>query len=170
MSGTARPIISIIVAMASNRVIGRDNRLPWHLPADLKHFKAVTMGKPMVMGRRTWESLPGLLPGRRHIVITRNEHYSAEGAELAHSLEQALAVAGDVEEVMIVGGADLYAQALPLADRLYLTLVDIEAEGDAFFPPIDERDWKEVSNEAHQADDKNPFPYRFRLLARKAGK
>lgn len=170
MSGTARPIISIIVAMASNRVIGRDNRLPWHLPADLKHFKAVTMGKPMVMGRRTWESLPGLLPGRRHIVITRNEHYSAEGAELAHSLEQALAVAGEVEEVMIVGGAKLYAQALPLADRLYLTLVDIEVEGDAFFPPIDETDWKEVSNEARPADEKNPIPHRFRLLQRRAGK
>jgi len=152
--------------MTPNRVIGRDNRLPWHLPADLRHFKAVTMGKPMIMGRRTWESLPGLLPGRRHIVVTRDRGYRAEGAELAHSLEEAIATAGAVEEVMIVGGGHLYAQALPLADRLYLTLVETDVEGDTFFPALDASQWHEVASEAHPADDKNPVPYRFRRLER----
>jgi dihydrofolate reductase len=160
-------MVSIIVAMAPNGVIGHDNRLPWHLPADLRHFKAVTMGKPMIMGRRTWESLPGLLPGRRHIVVTHNSGYQADGAEVAHSLEEAIATAGDVEEVMIVGGGNLYAQALPLADRIYLTQVDMEVEGDAFFPALDESQWLELESEAHPADEKNPFPYRFRMLGRK---
>ena len=159
--------ISIIVAMARNRVIGRDNQLPWRLPADLGHFKAVTMGKPMIMGRKTWESLPGLLPGRRHIVITRSRDYLAEGAEIVHTLEEAIARAGDVEEIMIVGGAVLYGQALSRASRIYLTEVDTIAEGDALFPELDENRWAETSSESHTADEKNPFAYRFVILDKK---
>lgn len=162
------PRVSLIVAMASNGVIGRDNRLPWRLPADLAHFKAVTMGKPMVMGRRTWESLPGLLPGRRHIVVTRDSEYKAEGATLVHSPEQALAAAGEVPEVMIVGGGMLYAAMLPRADRLYLTLVDTEVEGDARFPAIDYAEWRELSRETHPADERNAFDCTFLVLERLA--
>ena len=152
--------------MARNRVIGRDNALPWHLPADLKHFKALTMGKPIIMGRRTWESLPGLLPGRRHIVVTRDSHYIAEGAEIVHSLDEAVAAAGHADEVMIVGGASLYAKALLLADRIHLTLVDAEVEGDVFFPPWNSAEWVETASDAHQPDDRNAFGYRFVTLER----
>jgi dihydrofolate reductase len=158
----AKPILSVIAAMARNRVIGRDNKLPWHLPADLAHFKTTTLGKPMIMGRRTWESLPGLLPGRPHIVVTRDPDYRAEGARVAHSLEQAIALAAELgDEVMLIGGAELYAQALPLADRLYLTEVDAEVEGDAWFPAFDPADWSLQSREEHGADARNAYPYRF---------
>jgi dihydrofolate reductase len=157
-----KPILSLIAAMARNRVIGIDNKLPWHLPADLQHFKATTLGKPMIMGRKTWESLPGLLPGRPHIVVSRDPGYVAEGAQVADSLEAAIALAGELaDEAMIIGGANLYAQALPLADRLYLTLVDAELEGDAWFPDFDEDDWRLDAREDHAPDDRNPYPYRF---------
>jgi dihydrofolate reductase len=157
-----KPILSVIAAMARNRVIGLDNRLPWQLPADLQHFKQLTMGKPMIMGRRTWESLPGLLPGRPHIVVSRDPDYQAAGAMVAHSLEQALAVAGELgDEVMLIGGANLYVQALPLADRLYLTLVDAEVDGDAWFPEFDEDDWVLEQREEHAADERNRHPYSF---------
>jgi dihydrofolate reductase len=161
-----RALISLIVAMAKNGVIGRDNRLPWRLPADLAHFKRVTMGKPMVMGRKTWESLPGLLPGRRHIVVTRDSHYHAEGCTLVHSLEQALEVAGEVPEVMVVGGGTIYKELLPQADRLYLTQVDTEVDGDARFPKIDFSQWRELSRESHTADERNAFDYTFLELER----
>ena len=158
----AKPVLSVIAAMARNRVIGRDNQLPWHLPADLQHFKATTLGKPMIMGRRTWESLPGLLPGRPHIVVTRDPGYRAEGARVAHSLEQAIELAAGLgDEVMLIGGAELYAQALPLADRLYLTEVDAEVDGDAWFPEFDPADWSLLSREDHAADERNAHPYRF---------
>lgn len=153
--------ISVIAAMANNRVIGRDNALPWHLPADLQHFKQITMGKPMVMGRKTWESLPGILPGRPHIVITRNPDYKAEGATVAHSLEEAINAAGEVDEIMIIGGANLYAQALKIADRLYLTLVDSDVEGDASFPLFDPHEWNESDRESHPADEKNAHAFSF---------
>ncbi len=152
--------------MARNRVIGRGNRLPWHLPADLKHFKELTLGKPIVMGRRTWESLPGLLPDRRHIVVTRQQDYVAEGAETAASLDAAIALAGDVDEVMIVGGANLYAQALPVADRLYITLVDAEIEGDACFPDFDMDAWRVIDESSAPADAKNRYDLRFLTLER----
>jgi dihydrofolate reductase len=161
-----RPTISIIVAMAQNRVIGNDNSLPWHLPADLKHFKAVTMGKPMVMGRRTWESLPGKLPGRTHIIITANPDYRAGGCIVVNSLQAALDAAGAVPEVMVVGGAMLYEQALPLADRLYLTLVEARVEGDARFPEFDRAQWRELECERHPGDDRNPHAYSFITLSR----
>ena len=158
------PDISIICAMARDRVIGQDNRLPWHLPADLQHFKQITMGKPMIMGRKTWESLPGLLPGRPHIVVTRNRNYRAEGARVVHSLEEAIAAAGDTDEIMIVGGANLYTQALSHARRMYLTQIDTEVEGDARFPAYDADEWRETAREAHRADENNPHDYQFITL------
>jgi dihydrofolate reductase len=163
-----RPIVSLIVAMAKNGVIGRDNRLPWHLPADLAHFKRVTMGKPMVMGRKTWESLPGLLAGRRHIVVTRDRDYRAEGCTLVHDLQQALEAAGEVPEVMVVGGSTIYKELLPRASKLYLTLVAVEMDGDAHFPPIDHAQWRELSREVHPADARNVYAYTFLELERLA--
>jgi len=158
------PIISIIAAMAHDRIIGRDNRLPWRLPADLQHFKQITMGKPMIMGRKTWESLPGLLPGRPHIVVTRNPDYLAEGAQVVHSLEEGFDSAGEVAEIMIVGGANLYAQALSHARRMYLTQIDTHVEGDAWFPAFDTSEWRETGREGHVADEKNPYDYQFITL------
>ena len=152
--------------MARNRVIGNANSLPWHLPADLKHFKAMTLGKPIIMGRKTWESLPGKLPGRTHIIVTSNPDYVADGCVVVHSLQQAIEAAGDVPEVMIVGGAMLYAQALQLADRIYLTLVETEVEGDTLFPEYDSEQWCEIAREDHSSDDKNPFAYSFVTLSR----
>ena len=164
---TTGTLISIIVAMANNRLIGRDNRLPWRLPADLIHFKSVTMGKPMVMGRKTWESLPGLLPGRRHIVVTRDPAYQADDCTVVHSLDEALAAAGDVPEVMVVGGGTIYKEMLPRADRLYLTLVEAEVEGDTRFPEFDWQAWRELSRERHPADARNDHAYTFLVLERR---
>ncbi len=147
--------------MTRNRIIGRNNELPWHLPADLKHFKALTMGKPMIMGRKTWESLPGLLPGRQHIVVSRNPDYVAQDAILAPSLDEAISAAGDVPEVMIIGGANLYQQALEIANTLYITLIDMEVEGDVSFPPLDKTVWTQSQFEHHSADEKNPHDYSF---------
>jgi dihydrofolate reductase len=160
------PVISIIAAMSENRVVGQNNRLPWHLPADLRHFKELTVGKPIVMGRRTWESLPGLLPDRVHIVITTDRSYLAEGCLLAHSVDQALEAAAGAPEVMIVGGANLYQQTLHRAHRMYLTLVHARVTGDAFFPDFDEREWRELERESHREDERNPYPYTFITLAR----
>ncbi|MES9814488.1 MAG: type 3 dihydrofolate reductase [Candidatus Thiodiazotropha sp.] len=161
-----KPLISLIAAVASNGVIGVDNGLPWRLPADLQHFKSLTMGKPIIMGRRTWESLPGLLPGRRHIVVTAKRDYRAVGCELVHSVDEALQVAGEVPEVMIVGGGGLYRQMLPRANRLYLTRVAADVAGDAFFPEIDWSEWQEVSRDSHPADERNQFAYTFVVLNR----
>ncbi|MEW7985619.1 MAG: type 3 dihydrofolate reductase [Candidatus Thiodiazotropha sp.] len=161
-----KPLISLIAAVASNGVIGVDNGLPWRLPADLQHFKSLTMGKPIIMGRRTWESLPGLLPGRRHIVVTAKRDYRAVGCELVHSVDEALQVAGEVPEVMIVGGGGLYRQMLPRANRLYLTRVEADVAGDAFFPEIDWSEWQEVSRDSHPADERNQFAYTFVVLNR----
>ncbi len=161
-----RPIISLIAAAAENRVIGINNQMPWHLPADLRHFKALTVGKPIIMGRKTWESLPGLLPDRPHIVVTRRPDYRAKGCQVAHSMDAALAAAGDVHEVMIVGGATLYGAMLPQADRIYLTLVETTVAGDTFFPDYNSAQWQITAQERHAADEKNPFPYRFLTLER----
>ncbi|MGD9169804.1 MAG: type 3 dihydrofolate reductase [Candidatus Thiodiazotropha sp.] len=161
-----KPLISLIAAVANNGVIGVNNSLPWRLPADLQHFKSITMGKPMVMGRLTWESLPGLLPGRRHIVITHNRDYRADGCEIVHSVDEALKVAADAPEVMIVGGGGLYRQMLSRAERLYLTRVDVDLAGDTFFPEIDWREWQEVSRDPHPADERNQFAYTFIIMER----
>ena len=163
-----KPLISLIAAVADNGVIGLDNRLPWRLPADLKHFKHLTLGKPIVMGRKTWESLPGLLPQRRHIVVSSNPGYEATGCEVVHSLEQALAAAGEAPEVMVIGGARLYEQALPQARRMYLTLVHAQVEGNVFFPPYDIQPWVERERSEHEADAENPYPYTFVMLERRA--
>jgi len=158
--------IAIVVAMADNRVIGRDNRLPWHLPADLRHFKQVTVGKPVLMGRKTHESIGRPLPERTNIVVTRDRSYQAPGCIVVHSIENALKAAGDREEVMVIGGTDFYRQLLPKADRLYLTRVHAEFEGDARFPELDEREWREVERTDCAPDENNNWPYSFIRLER----
>ena len=159
--------ISLIVALARNRVIGRDNQLPWRLSADLQHFKRLTMGKPIVMGRKTCESIGKPLPGRTNIVVTRDSSFSAGGCCVVHSIDEALVAAGDVDEVMIMGGENLYSQLLPRADRLYLTEVQAEVSGDAWFPELDQTQWQELERESHRADENNEFDYDFVVLARR---
>jgi dihydrofolate reductase len=146
---SGKPRISVIAALAKNRVIGIDNRLPWRLPEDLAHFKALTLNHPILMGRKTFESLGRPLPGRTNIVITRNPGYRPEGCLVADSIPAAVALCRDADEVFFIGGAELYAQAIPLAGRLYLTEVDIEAEGDAWFPDYDRSAFTEISRESH---------------------
>jgi dihydrofolate reductase len=158
--------ISIIAALAQNRVIGRGNALPWKLPADLRQFRALTLGKPVIMGRRTFESLGHPLPGRTNIVVTRNPDYRAPGCLVAHDLARALAAAGTAPEAMIIGGANLYAEALPLADRMYLTLVHAWVIGDTRFPEYAEAEWRLVESGRRSADEKNPYAYTFLRLDR----
>ena len=147
--------IVLVLARAENGVIGRDNRLPWHIPADLKHFKALTQNKPMIMGRRTFESLPGLLPGRRHIVLTRDRGWSAAGAEVAHDLVGALGLAGD-DGVSVIGGAEIFALFLDWADKIELTEVHADVEGDATVPAPDMTAWREVNRAWHPAEGEAP--------------
>lgn len=158
--------LTLIAALARNGVIGRDNQLPWHLPADLRFFKQTTMGKPLLMGRRTWEAIGRPLLGRRMIVLSRDPGCHAPGCVVAHSLEEALAIAGAVPEIMVIGGAMLYRQTLPQAGRLYLTRVDADAPGDAWFPDWNERDWRLIWEEAHPADGDHAWPYRFQRWER----
>jgi dihydrofolate reductase len=160
------PRITLVVAMARNRVIGRGGRLPWRLPADLRHFKAVTLGKPVIMGRRTWESLGRPLPGRRNIVLSRTPGYQAPGAEVVTSLCKALLVTADAPEVMVIGGARVYERALPVADRIHLTEVLAEPEGDTRFPELPADEWREVSREHRPADADNPHACDFVVLER----
>lgn len=159
-------LVSMIAALATNGVIGKDNDLPWRLPADLKRFKAITMGKPIVMGRRTHESIGRPLPGRHNIVVTRNEQYYSAGCTVVHSVDEALEAAAGSEEVLIIGGAELYAQFFPKAGRLYLTIIDQVFEGDTYFPEFDRSQWMEALNESVAADDDVPFCYRFVVLER----
>ncbi|MES2097067.1 MAG: dihydrofolate reductase [Pseudomonadota bacterium] len=154
-------MITFILARADNGVIGRDGALPWHLPADLKRFKALTMGKPMIMGRKTFESFPSPLPGRRHIVLTRDRDWSAEGAEVVHSVDAALALAG--KEAFVIGGAEVFALFLDRADRVELTEVHLDAEGDATVPGFD--GWRELEREDHPAESERPA-YSFVTLAK----
>ena len=164
-----KPIISLIAAMADDRAIGIENRLPWKLPADMKWFRRHTLGKPVVMGRKTFESFGGRpLPERTNIVITRDRNYRAEGAVVVHSIDEAISAAGDVEEVMIIGGESFYGQMLPQADRFYITLVHGSFEADAWFPEFDWNEWKEVEREEHPADEKNAWACSFIVLERKA--
>ncbi|KZY32671.1 MULTISPECIES: dihydrofolate reductase [unclassified Oleiphilus] len=164
---------SMIVAMAENRVIGINNKLPWYLPNDLKYFKQVTMGKPILMGRKTYESIGKPLPGRCNIVITRNESWSAEGVKVVHSLEQAFDLGESVcdidgqSEVMIIGGDQIYQTSLPDVDRIYLTKVHAEVEGDAYFPEVDWTQWREIGREDFEAEGPNPYDYSFIVLDRK---
>ena len=158
--------ISLIVAMAENGVIGRNNQLPWRLSADLQHFKKITMGKPLIMGRNTHDSIGRPLPGRSNIVISRDKQYQAEGCVVVHSVDAALAAADGAEEVMIMGGAQLYEQTIGRADRLYVTLVHASIEGDVCFPEIDWEHWHEISAEDFRADDKNEFDFSFYVFDR----
>lgn len=157
--------IVLVLARAENGVIGRDNRLPWHIPADLRHFKDITSGKPMIMGRRTFESLPGLLPGRRHIVLTRDRTWSAPGAEVAHDLAGALGLAGD-DGVSVIGGAEIFALFLDWADKIELTEVHAQVEGDATVPALDKVMWRETQREYHPAEGDTPA-YSFVTLERR---
>ena len=161
--------ISMIAAMAHDRVIGKDNQMPWHMPADLAHFKRVTLGKPVLMGRKTFESIGRPLPGRRNLVISRNPDYQADGIEVVGSVESALTllVDNEVAEVMVIGGGHLYAELLPKADCLYLTRIELEVEGDTRFPAFADEQWQCVEREVHQADEKNPHPYSFETWLRK---
>lgn len=161
-------IISLIWAMADDRVIGIENRLPWKLPADMKWFRRHTLGKPIIMGRKTFESFGARpLPERTNIVITKDAGYRADGIIVVHSIEDALKAAGDAEEVMIIGGMSFYLQMLPQADRLYMTLIHDRFEGDAWFPEFDLQEWQELSREDHLADEKNPHAYSFVTMTRK---
>ena len=165
--------LSLVWAMAQNRVIGRNNSLPWHLPEDLKYFKRITMGKPVIMGRKTYESIGKPLPGRANIVITRNPNVSIEDVRVVNSLNQAMTLCESIAEIdgvaeaMVIGGAEIYALAMPLADRLYLTEVHAEVEGDATFPEFDRSLWDEVARADFEASESNPYDYSFLVLDKK---
>jgi dihydrofolate reductase len=160
-------MISMIAAMADNRIIGAENDMPWHLPADLKHFKAMTIGKPVLMGRKTYESIGRALPGRPNIVITSNKSYSLEDASVVHSIDEAMQEASSYDEVMIIGGGSIYEAMLSQAQRLYLTFIDLTVEGDTKFPDYEaETAWTEVARESYHKDEKNPYDYTFVTLER----
>lgn len=159
------PIITLVVARADNGIIGVDGKLPWHLPADLRHFKALTVGKPMIMGRKTFESLPGLLPGRRHIVLTKDVRWQAPGAETANSPQQALEIA-NAPEITVIGGAEIYRLFVDHADQIELTEVHISAEGDTVLQAFDPKVWSEYARHSYAANDGKP-PYSFVTLKRK---
>ena len=161
------PRLCLIAAMAANRVIGKNNALPWHLPADLKRFKALTMGHPVVMGRKTYESIGKPLPGRRNLVITRSRDYLAPGCDVVHSLEAALAACRDAKEIFIIGGAELYRAALPQAQCLEFTEIHADFEGDAVFPEIVRSQWRETAREVHGTEAGSPFRYDFVRYERK---
>ena len=170
----ALPQLVLVVARARNGVIGRDGDLPWRLRSDLQRFKALTLGKPCIMGRRTWDSLPlKPLPGRLNLVLTRDESFEARGAVVCTTLDEAVEIAREtaeedgVGEVCVIGGVALVEKALPRAKRLYLTEVEARPEGDVLFPAFDEADWVEVSSEAHPAGEKDDHPFVFRVLERK---
>ena len=160
--------LTLIAAMGKNRAIGLDGRMPWHLPAELQHFKKATMGKAIVMGRKTWQAIGRPLPGRQNIVVSRNPDFHAEGVDLANSLDDAIAMS-ESDEVMIIGGGQLYALALPMANRMVLTLIDIEPEADTWFPEWDEQKWSQVSEKHFPIDDNNKLAYRIIELSRNPG-
>ncbi|MGA8864132.1 MAG: dihydrofolate reductase [Gallionella sp.] len=164
-----KPRVSLIVAMAKNRVIGIDNTLPWRLPADLKHFKALTMGHHIVMGRKTYESIGKPLPGRTSVVVTRNPEYAAAGVIVVNSLQAAISACGDDDEIFVIGGAELYLQAIALADRIYLTEIDSDASGDAYFPDFRLDEWLEISRDKQNQLEPQPLQFDFVVYQRKDG-
>ena len=165
--------LSVIVAVAQNGVVGRNGALPWQLPADLQFFKRTTMGKPIVMGRKTYESIGRALPGRTNIVVSHNAEFSAPGVTVVSCIKDALSLAQDialtdgVQELMVIGGAGIYAAAIPLADRLYITEVHAVVEGDAYLPEVDWQQWREVSRDRHRAIDPNPYDFSFVIYQRR---
>ncbi len=166
---TARrtPRVTLVVAATDDGVIGRDGGMPWHLPADLAHFKRVTMGHPIVMGRRTYESIGRALPGRLNVVVTRDRSFAAAGVAIAHSLDDALAACGDVPEVMVIGGGALYREAMPRATRIHLTQIHAAIAGDTHFPTLDPAVWHETAREERAADEGNAYPLSFVTLDRR---
>ncbi len=158
--------LSLVVAMDKNRVIGIDGGLPWHLSSDLKYFRDITMGKPIIMGRKTHESIGRPLPGRRNIVVTRNKSFEAEGCDVVTSLDAALELIADEPEAMMIGGASLYLDTLPVADQLYMTEVHAEVQGDTWFPEIDPEQWQELSRTSFLANEKNDHDYSFVVYER----
>ncbi|MBN1378309.1 MAG: dihydrofolate reductase [Gammaproteobacteria bacterium] len=160
-------MLSLIVAMDRNRVIGKDGQLPWHLSADLKHFKAITMGKPIIMGRKTFDSIGRPLPGRRNIVVTRHKGFHVHGCECVENLAQAIELSNGDSEAVIIGGAQIYRSALPLVERMYITLIEHEFDGDAWFPEYNHAEWNLIESEKHrQQDDKTGFYYQFMTFDR----
>lgn len=159
-------IVSIVVAIAQNNAIGKNNQLLWHLPADLKHFKQITSGHTIIMGRKTYDSIGKPLPNRRNIVITRNTDLTIEGAEVVTTIDEALALCDKDEEVFIVGGAQIYEHALDKTDRIYLTVVHKDYDADTFFPELDMQTWKVINSEDHEPDEKNVVAYTFSTLER----
>jgi dihydrofolate reductase len=155
-------LISLVVAMDKERAIGVDNKLPWHLPADLKRFKQLTLGHHIIMGRKTFESIGKPLPGRTNVIVTRQRDYKAEGCKVVHSLDAAVMLTREDEQAFIIGGADLFEQAMKFADRLYITEIDTRVErGDTFFPKFDKAEWNVIEKTTHEPDDKNRFRYVF---------
>ncbi len=161
-----KPHISMIVARSRNGVIGKEGKLPWHLPEDLKFFKQTTMGLPIIMGRKTWESIGRPLPGRRNVVVTSKSSYSAPGVEVVGSLEEAIKLFSSNDTVMVIGGETVYKQALPWADTVWLTEIDQDFEGDAYFDSLSEEDWRVVWQEIHPSSEKQLLPFRFLRLER----
>ncbi|WP_346350927.1 type 3 dihydrofolate reductase [Oceanimonas sp. AH20CE76] len=159
-------MLSMIVAMTRNGIIGKDNDMPWHLPADLAYFKQTTLGKPVIMGRNTHESIGRPLPGRRNVIVSRSLREAPAGTELVSSPEKAIALLNGYEEVMVMGGGQLYAAFLPLADRLYITRIEANIDGDTRFPALDEQAWKLVREEVRAADERNEYDCRFQVLER----
>ena len=159
--------VSLVVAASKNNVIGRDGELPWHLPEDLRHFRRITTGKPVIMGRKTFESIGRPLPDRHNIVMTRDPDYAAEGCDVVDSVAEALDVAGDADEVMIIGGGQVYRDFLPRADRIYMTRVQAEVQGDTRFPRIEGNAWRLVSAEHHAADEKHEFAFEMMVFERR---
>jgi len=161
-------LVSLVVAADARGGIGREGRLPWHLPADLKRFKSLTLGKPIIMGRRTQLSIGRPLPGRRNIVISRDQRLALAGCEIAGSLDAALRLAGDAPEACVIGGAEIYRLALPVAGVLHLTRVEAVVDADTFFPEIDPGEWQELQREPHAPDERHAYPYTFLTLVRRA--
>ncbi|WP_086933932.1 dihydrofolate reductase [Agarilytica rhodophyticola] len=165
--------LSIVVAMAQNRTIGKENGLPWRLSEDLKYFKKITMGHPIIMGRKTFESIGRPLPGRTNIVVTRQDNWSYDGVKVVHDIDAAISIANQIalldnkEEIMLIGGAELYKQSINICTRLYLTEVHAEVEGDAFFPLFDPEHWQEISRDKYEAQGGNPYDYSFVVFDRK---
>ena len=163
------PLISLLVAASENGVIGRDNGMPWHLPDDLKHFKALTLGKPVLMGRRTYDSIGRPLPGRTNLVMTRSPDWAVPGVIVVKDLEEAIRAAGAAQELVVAGGAQVYALALPRATRIYLTRIHADIEGDTRLPELDRDAWHEVSRQLHPVDERHPFAMSFVTLERRLG-
>ncbi|MDE2139168.1 MAG: dihydrofolate reductase [Gammaproteobacteria bacterium] len=160
-------MLSLVVAVGENNEIGKHGRMPWHLPADLKRFKALTLGKPVIMGRRTFEAIGKPLTERRNIVVSGNPAFRAPGCETAASLADALVLAAGVREIMLIGGGELYREALPRAQRIYLTRVHARFDADTYFPVLDQGEWRETAREEHAADERNPFAYSLITLERR---